>query len=586
MIVKATPELMPRELGSLDAGRKESTKIPESGKGQSEFAELMKGPNRTERTEDTKPGRESEGKRSEESEAVTPLNKKITRKTSESAPKKRAKTTEGDDIAPIAMPNATAAPQAPDAVPEVEDEISIDVVESPKAVRENAMVDFLTKMQDEFGIEPEQVVEAFAKLSDEALLASPEESAKEFLAALNLPEEKMPVAKELYSQMVAKTGDADLQEKLDALDEAIATLDSSLEAVSDYKLDQLGPAGQALKDLNQATDELVETAGIPVAATTIEKHEAQRAVDDMQAQLARLMNTQPKPIEEPKNKDAKVELTTPSFDLKAPAAEAPMTEPILAATMVATKTQAEAETTQEQGFQKPESEMKTEAPETAKRSTNESEFRLDGGAKVDSLSVTPQPVAPMPQASPSVSTPTVTATILDRPMTSEEEAANVKQILNQARLAVKNGGGEIEMAMNPEGVGRVRLKVSMDDGQVDIRMVAENESTKKMLEKGLGELKSSLAEHQIKVENLKVDVGSEIKKHMDQNQDHASRQQSWQAAQDFLGRFRDERNGFRRNFMENQGLRRTYGGGSRPEMAPAPAVRASNTNSKRLNVVA
>lgn len=580
MIVKASPDLMPRELGSLDAG-KGTAKVPDGGGGKpGEFAELMKGPNRTERNEESKPGRESEGKRSEESEAVTPLNKKQTRK-SESAPaKKRAKTAEGDDVAPMAMAAASVQPQAPEAEPDVDDvttELSIEVVESPKAVRENAMADFLTKMQNEFGIEPEQIVEAFTKLSPEALTAPPEESAKEFLAALNLPQEKMPVAQELYSQMVSETGNADLQEKLDALDEAIAILDDSLEAVSDYELNQLGPAGQALKDLDQAADDLVAAAGVPVANTKVEKHEAQRAADDMQAQLTRLMQ----PIEKPTTEDVDAD-AAPIVELKAPTPEAPIAEPsALAASMVATNAQAESETTSDESFKKSEEP----AAKAAKRET--AEFRLDDGAKVDTTMLSPQP-APVaaPQVSAPASAPTATAAILDRPMTSDEEAANVKQILNQARLAVRNGGGEVEMAMNPEGVGRVRLKVSMDDGQVDIRMVAENESTKKMLEKGLGELKSSLAEHQIKVENLKVDVGSEIKKHMDQNQDHASRQQSWQAAQDFLGRFRDERNGFRRNFMENQGIRRTYGGGSRPEMTPAPAVRASSGTSKRLNVVA
>ena len=189
-----------------------------------------------------------------------------------------------------------------------------------------------------------------------------------------------------------------------------------------------------------------------------------------------------------------------------------------------------------------------------------------------------------------VSSTSTEAAALAQPMTKDEETENVKELLKQAQVVLKKGGGNIEMLMKPEGIGSVKLKVSMDNGQLNVQMITENETAKKMLEKGLGELKSSLAEHQLKVDNIKVDVGSEIKKHMDQNADSGhsqSREQARQFASDFMGQFRDERQGFRQGLMENPGMRRSYGGGSKPDMTPAP-VKASNndSSSRRLNVVA
>ena len=110
MIQKLIPDLLPRELGSTKAQSVSERKPGDGGGKPNEFAELMKGPDRTERKE-SKPGRESEGKRSRESETVSPqqankLSKKPTAKSG-----KAAKSNDLEDSTPQA--NVGIASQAP-----------------------------------------------------------------------------------------------------------------------------------------------------------------------------------------------------------------------------------------------------------------------------------------------------------------------------------------------------------------------------------------------------------------------------------------------------------------------------------------
>jgi hypothetical protein len=124
-------------------------------------------------------------------------------------------------------------------------------------------------------------------------------------------------------------------------------------------------------------------------------------------------------------------------------------------------------------------------------------------------------------------------------------------------------------------------------------MLTENDASKRLLEKGLSELKASLAAEQLQVENLKVDVGAEIKKHMDQNNSEANREQARQNASDFMQQFRQNGEGFRQGFMEQSGWRSYNRGQSRASVEPeaiasAQSARAARSQgaSSRLNLVA
>lgn len=92
--------------------------------------------------------------------------------------------------------------------------------------------------------------------------------------------------------------------------------------------------------------------------------------------------------------------------------------------------------------------------------------------------------------------------------TPADQEANIKQILSQAQILVKKGGGEMSLRMSPEGMGEIHLKVLMQDGKMSMQMQAESKEAKQAIESSLAELKTSLAAHKLSMDHVKVDVVS------------------------------------------------------------------------------
>ncbi|MCB0407057.1 MAG: flagellar hook-length control protein FliK [Bdellovibrionales bacterium] len=169
--------------------------------------------------------------------------------------------------------------------------------------------------------------------------------------------------------------------------------------------------------------------------------------------------------------------------------------------------------------------------------------------------------------------------------TENEQSGNVKEIVSQANYLIKNGGGEMKIALNPEGMGQVKLKVAVQDGQVNVEMVTESHEAKKLLEKGLGDLKATLASHKLNVDNIKVDFSGQIAKQFDHAHDEAQRQ----SAQQFMEQFSQQNSAWRRNFFDIPGARMT--GQPTEKTGPQDELMAIKANSKksssrRLDLVA
>lgn len=92
--------------------------------------------------------------------------------------------------------------------------------------------------------------------------------------------------------------------------------------------------------------------------------------------------------------------------------------------------------------------------------------------------------------------------------TKAENEANIRQIMNQAQYLIKKGGGEMKVEMTPEGLGKINMKVLVQDGKVNVQMAADTQEAKKTLESGLSELKNSLAAHKLSMDHVKIDVVS------------------------------------------------------------------------------
>jgi flagellar hook-length control protein FliK len=504
---------------------------------------------------------------------------------------------------------------------------SIDVLMAEQGqVRKKAMVDFMSSMKKEFGVEPDKIVDAFSQMDETTLMSPPEESTKKFLSNLELPAMQQTRAGELYKQMVKTTGEAALNEKLIGLESGVS-------------LDVVSPREQSLRRLNQAIDQLDNDFAMRFAAdpnsapgdTDMQKFRAQLAAENMNSQVARMAQTvqaqsgeQFGELKTDKDSDDVIPMAASPFAALINSAESDTSASLAAASgasaplgatgaaagmamMPPTAGQgleAQGLTSQAaagaagssgkfssvQGSSASGFAMGAAATQTkigGKKANSEGKVQmpgsLDSATKPNIGGETPG-IESQSQAPVKAAATGPAAMMMERPVpTAKEEQENIRELIHQAQAALKKGGGEIKMDLKPEGMGQVHLKVSVEDGQVNVQMFTESDAAKHLLEKGLHELKSNLAAHQLKLEGLKVDVSPAAQKHMDMDKqgDDQARQQTRQFANDVMGQFRDERQAFQQGFMENSGWRQYGRPMNRAKMQPETQVAAAKASTAK-----
>ncbi|MBK7844869.1 MAG: flagellar hook-length control protein FliK [Bdellovibrionales bacterium] len=169
-------------------------------------------------------------------------------------------------------------------------------------------------------------------------------------------------------------------------------------------------------------------------------------------------------------------------------------------------------------------------------------------------------------------------------MTSAQESSNVRDVVDQAQVLVKNGGGEMKIKLNPEGVGEVTLKVMSDGGRINIEMIASNANTKKLLENGLADLRETFSSHRINVDQIKIGSPDNISKHMDQNM----QDQNQSHVRQFLEEFRQNNQNWRQGFVDMPAMK-NYRSQAQDDSVDQsiPSMRSKPRNgSRRLDLVA
>lgn len=165
---------------------------------------------------------------------------------------------------------------------------------------------------------------------------------------------------------------------------------------------------------------------------------------------------------------------------------------------------------------------------------------------------------------------------------SPEDAMNVRNLIQNAQVLMKKGGGEMKVQMHPEGMGQVDLKVGVKDGRVDVQILAETADAKRLLEKNIGDLKLNLTAQKLQVDNIKVDVSQNAEKNLSQDQQgDLNREQ----ARQFLGQFRDEREAMRSGVFDLPRLR-SYKPSPDTKVDIDTSDKPAAKNSTRLNVIA
>lgn len=509
-------------------------------------------------------------------------------------------------------------------------------------VRQQAMQKFVVKMQDELGVPPEKLLEAFAGLDAEQLVAPPEEAMTSFLQGLSLPPVQEEQAAALYKEMVQTTGEAALNEKF-----------LNFDAGTSFEV--LSPRDRALRDLNQSIAQLNDTFFMSQQTSPMK---AQLAAENMDAQLIRLAQAK-SDQQDARETDSKgvglAALTTgvvgglgwmqaqenlsdgaapDSLRLKmtgkGSGIEGEMdllglndSESVINLNNLSSKEGSnfgdsafadqfinqemiDLDASRERGEQADLlqqdllSQMATESAAVGHKGTESvaAEGALArSGASTTGLESTLGSLPTGPGQGPSsVAGATATgpaAMIINGPQpTEQDEAENIRELIKQAQVMLKKGGGEMKLEMRPEGMGQVHLKVNVENGQVHVQMLTESDATKRLIESGLNDLRSHLTAHKLQVESLSVDLGREIQKQMEHNQQEASREQARQFAQDFMGSFREDRQGFRQGMAESSGLRSYGRAQNRPAIEPdsVSSLKGASTHrtgdSRRLNLVA
>lgn len=80
------------------------------------------------------------------------------------------------------------------------------------------------------------------------------------------------------------------------------------------------------------------------------------------------------------------------------------------------------------------------------------------------------------------------------------------QIVKKAELMLKQGASEMKIELKPEFLGKMTIKILVDEGVVTAKFIAENLKVKQILESNLNTLRQSLESQGLRIEKAEVNV--------------------------------------------------------------------------------
>ena len=83
----------------------------------------------------------------------------------------------------------------------------------------------------------------------------------------------------------------------------------------------------------------------------------------------------------------------------------------------------------------------------------------------------------------------------------------INQIVENAQIIVKGDKKEIKIHLDPPSLGSIHMKITMESNSMKVTAIADTSYVKEVIESNLNELKRSLADSGIKVEQFSVFVG-------------------------------------------------------------------------------
>ncbi len=335
----------------------------------------------------------------------------------------------------------------------------MEMTENQKAVPvQKPIAQFMASMENELGVSPDILVQAYSQLAPGSLSQSPMETMKEVIQQLDLSPTDQKRAAQLYSKMLVQ----------------LQNMDSPSEQLSPM---MMAPAfGKALQVSNQ------------------EEQKPVKLVDGKAA-------TQ------------KYSQTMKSLENKSDEAA-----PVLAVTQEGKVIQSSAkqqsegfEKNHQQSFSQEMSKPNEAVVKSVKGQTDE--VKLDPNGKLDSSSQTPLVDTKHANVKGFEVPGAVAGGAIDGAQlngaASNREARHeaIQSIINNTQALSHRGGGEMKLTLTPEHLGEIQVKVVTSGSNVDIQMVAEKSEAKKLIEQNIHELRAGLAQHGLSMDKLDVNIG-------------------------------------------------------------------------------
>lgn len=464
--------------------------------------------------------------------------------------------------------------------------------------------DFLRKMKDDLGVSADDVLKAFASLSEEELAAPPLKTVDSVVAALGLNDQQSQLAKVYFNELVSKTKSGSMSEEIGKSQRQInLTLMSQREALRKTLSKSLEQMNQNffMKDAPKASPEaspeaslaavpqqtllrpetsapVVKTPMVEVAAPSPQNKlpEMGIAAPTKNFDTAAIQNTEV-PVAKPTDKNTLDEMIRQFYapqskiqTLKAgemaaapagpPAQQLKMDSPVVPAVGMNS-------TGSLKGLLEDLSMSSGDSTEDDKDFTSDASF-LTPGMKLDAGNTNVNGPRPEFQAELNKAA--------ERPM-------GVSDLVDKAQIMVHEGGGEMKVTLTPDGLGEVAMKVSVNEGKVQVHMITESDEAKRLIERQLGDLKSQLHSNQLQVDTIKIDTATNLGKQLEQQYQDAQRQ----ATQTAWEQFRQDNQGWRRSFFEVPSARLYKGQGDALRDVEAPSNLSSRKNvNRRLDLVA
>ena len=105
----------------------------------------------------------------------------------------------------------------------------------------------------------------------------------------------------------------------------------------------------------------------------------------------------------------------------------------------------------------------------------------------------------------------------------------IDQIVEASRTTMDGDKTTVEMLLHPEGLGKVLMEVTEENGQVRAHIYTQNEQVKEALENQMFQLKEQMNQSQTKVQSVEISVGThEFERNLEAGQQNQEQEQEGQ----------------------------------------------------------